>query len=113
MTEVFGRNPMDWHRLECTLGRFRLVGTTVKAAERLPRHLVADEKPTTMAGEKVDLAATAGSGCCLGLALAETAGNDELEAAYGVFQDEARRLDPGVRQRARTWPFEPGCSQPS
>jgi hypothetical protein len=88
---------MYWHRLECSLGRFSLVGTTVKAAERLPRHLVADEKHTTMAGEKVYLAATAGGGCCLGMALAESAGNDDLEAAYGAFRDEARRLDPDYR----------------
>jgi hypothetical protein len=81
LTEVFGRDPMYWHRLECSPGRSSLVGTTIQAAEDLPRHLVADEKHTTMAGEKVYLAATAGSGCCLGLALAESAGNDDLEAA--------------------------------
>jgi hypothetical protein len=97
LTEVFGRSPMDWHRPERSLGRDRLVGTTVRAAEGLPRHLAADEKHTTLAGEKVYLAATAGGGCCLGMALAETAGNDDLEAAYGVFRDEARRLDPDYR----------------
>jgi hypothetical protein len=97
LTVVFGRNPTYWHRLECSLGRSSLVGTTVQAAERLPRHLVADEKHTTLAGRKVYLAATAGSGCCLGMALAESAGNDDLEAAYGVFRDEARRLDPEYR----------------
>jgi hypothetical protein len=97
LTEVFGRDPMYWHRLECSLGRFSLVGTTVQAAQGLPRHLVADEKHTTRSGKKVYLAATAGSGCCLGLALAESAGNADLEAAYGVFRDEARRLDPEYR----------------
>lgn len=88
---------MYWYRLECSLGRFSLVGTTIKAAERLPRHLVADEKHTTLRGRKVYLAATAGGGCCLGMAVAESAGNDHLEAAYGVFRDEARRLDPTYR----------------
>jgi hypothetical protein len=88
---------MYWHRLECSLGRFSLVGTTVKAADRLPRHLVADEKHTTRGGKKVYLAATAGGGCCLGMAVAETAGADDLTAAYGVFRDEARRLDPDYR----------------
>ncbi len=88
---------MDWHRLERSLGRFSVVGTTGGAGERLPRHLVADEKHTTSGGEKVYLAATAGSGCCLGLALAKTAGNDDLKVAYGVFRDEARRLDPDYR----------------
>jgi hypothetical protein len=85
---------MYWYRLECSLGRFSLVGTTVTAAERLPRHLVADEKHTTLAGKRAYLAATAGGGCCLGAALAESAGNDDLEAADGVSRDEARHLDP-------------------
>jgi hypothetical protein len=88
---------MYWHRLECSLGRFSLVGTTIQAAERLPRHLVADEKHTTLAGEKVYLAATAGGGCCLGMALAKGAGNVDLEAAYGVFRDEAHHIDPEYR----------------
>ena len=86
-----------WYRLECSLGRSSLVGTTVQAADRLPRHLVADEKHTTLAdpkARKVYLAATAGGGCCLGMALAETADADELTRAYGVFRDEARRRAP-------------------
>src|SRR4051794_38333137 len=81
LTEVFGRSPLDWHRLERSLGRFSLVGTTVTAAARLPRHLVDDEEHTTWAGKKVYLAATAGDGCCLGMALAKTVGNDDLTAA--------------------------------
>ena len=93
---------MYWYRLECSLGRSSLVGTTVQAAERLPRHLVADEKHTTLVerkkeARKVYLAATAGGGCCLGLALAEAADADDLTSAYGVFRDEARCLDPGYR----------------
>ena len=91
---------MYWYRLERSLGRFSLVGTTVQAPERLPRHLVADEKHTTLTdGEvrKVYLATTAGGGCCLGMALAETAGADDLTKAYGVFRDEARCLDPAYR----------------
>jgi hypothetical protein len=90
---------MYWHRLECTLGRSSLVGTTVLAADRLPRHLAADEKHTTLGGKKVYLATTTGGGCCLGLAVARTAGNDDLTRAYGVFRDEARRLDPKYRPR--------------
>ena len=88
---------MYWYRLERSLGRNSLVGTTASSAARLPRHLAADEKHTTLAGEKVYLAATAGGGCCLGMALAKAAGNVELTEAYGVFRDEARRLDPEYR----------------
>ena len=46
---------------------------------------------------KIYPAATAGGGCCLGMAPAETAGADDLTAAYGVFRDEARCLDPEYR----------------
>ena len=53
---------MYWYRLERSLGRSSLVGTTVAAAECLPRQLAADEKHTTLAGEKIYLAATAGGG---------------------------------------------------
>jgi hypothetical protein len=88
---------MHWHRLERSLGRSSLVGTTVQRAESLPRHLVADEKHTTQDGRKVYLAATAGGGCCLGMALAESAGADDLTEAYGVFREEAHRLDPEYR----------------
>src|SRR4051794_41374868 len=91
---------MYWDRRERSLGRFRLVGTTVPAAERLPRHLVADEKHTTLiekTARKVYLAATAGGGCCLGMAPAETAGADDLTRPDGVFRDEARCLDPEYR----------------
>ena len=88
---------MYWHRLERSLGRSSVVGTTVTTAGRLPRHLVVDEKHTTAAGKKVYLAATAGGGCCLGMALAETAGADDLTAAYGVFRDEVWHLDPEYR----------------
>jgi hypothetical protein len=88
---------MYWHRLERSLGRFSLVGTTVRAGDCLPRHLVADEKHTTLGSQKVYLAATAGGECCLGMALAQTAGADDLTKAYGVFRDEAQRLEPGYR----------------
>ena len=81
LTELYGRSPMYWYRLERSLGRFSVVGTTVQAADHLPRHLVADEKHTTLIQKKtrkVYLATTVGGGCCLGMALAETAGADDL-----------------------------------
>ena len=74
LTELYGRSPMYWYRLERSLGRFSVVGTTVQAADHLPRHLVADEKHTTLIQKKtrkVYLATTVGGGCCLGIALAE------------------------------------------
>ena len=76
---------MCWHRLERAPGRFSLVGTTVKDPERLPPHLVADEKHTTLAGTKIDLVGHAGGGCCLGLAWAEKADQDDLTMLTACF----------------------------
>jgi hypothetical protein len=93
LARVFGHDPMYYYRLECGLGRFSIAGTTVRQAE-LPEHLLADEHHQTRDGQKVYIATTVGSGCLLGVEPAETAGADDLEAAYAVFKDEARDLDP-------------------
>jgi hypothetical protein len=60
---VFGRDAMYWYRLEQGLGRFSLVGTTVKHPERLPKDLVADEKQSWLQGERVYIATTAAHDC--------------------------------------------------
>ena len=84
---------MYWYRLECGLGRFSVVGTTVRQAE-LPEHLLADEHHQTLDGQKVYIATTVGGGCVLGAEPAATAGTDDLKAAYAVFKDEARDVAP-------------------
>jgi hypothetical protein len=91
LARVFGNDPMFWYRLECGLGRFSIVGTTVRHAG-LPEHLLADEHHQPLDGEKTYIATTVGAGCCLGAEPATTAGADDLKAAYGVFKDEARDL---------------------
>lgn len=93
LAHVFGRDPMYWYRLECSLGRNSIVGTTVRQTE-VPRHLLADEHHQKCRGEKVYLPATVGAGCYLGVEVAETAGTEDLAAAYRVFQDEARDVEP-------------------
>jgi hypothetical protein len=93
LTYVFGRNPMYWFRLESSLGRNSIVGTTVRQAS-LPEHLLADEHHQTRKGEKVFVATTVGGGCILGAEMAEVAGTEELGAAYGVFRAEARNVTP-------------------
>src|SRR5437868_1431071 len=87
LARVFGRDPMFYYRLECALGRASIVGTTVKV--EVPEHLAADEHHQTRDGQKVYIATTVGGGCCLGAEPAEAAGTKELEAAYGVFREEA------------------------
>lgn len=89
LARVFGRGPMYWYRLEVGLGRNRIVGPTLRRAE-LPEHLLADEHHQTRDGRKNYIATTVGEGCCLGAALAPTAGAEDLTAAYGVFKEEAQ-----------------------
>jgi len=93
LAEVFGRDATYWYRLELGLGRNSIVGTTVRSAA-LPEHLLADEHHQPREGEKNYIATTVGGGCCLGAAVAETAGTEELQAAYGVFREEARNVEP-------------------
>ena len=91
--QVYGRDPMFWYRLECQLGHFSIVGTTVRKA-KLPQHLVADEHHQSCDGQKIYIAITVTEGCCWGAEPAKTAGTDDLKAAYGVFQQEARDVVP-------------------
>jgi len=93
LAHVFGRDAMYWYRMETGLGRNSIVGTTVRRAA-LPEHLLADEHHQTRNGEKNYIATTVGKGVVLGAAVAETAGTDDLTAAYAVFRDEARNVQP-------------------
>lgn len=94
LTAVFGRNPMYWYRMECSLGRNSVVGTTVKDPNLLPKHLLADEKHSWVKGVKCYIATTVGAGCVLGASVAEDAGEQALTKAYGVFKEEAQCLKP-------------------
>ena len=50
---VFGKDPMYWYRAISALGRFSLLGTTVKEELSIPDHLVADEKHSWLSGKRV------------------------------------------------------------
>lgn len=93
LARVFGRNVMYWYRLEVSLGRNSIVGTTVRQAA-LPVHLLADEHHQTCDGDKVYVATTIGEGCCLGAALSPGADEVNLTAAYAVFKKEALDVEP-------------------
>jgi hypothetical protein len=93
LAHVFGADPMYWYRLECGLGRFSIVGTTVRRAD-VPAHLLADEHHQPLDGQKVYIATTVGDGCCLGAEPGRAAGTDDLKAAYAVFKEEARDVAP-------------------
>jgi hypothetical protein len=91
---VFGRDAMYWSRIITAFGRPSLLGTTIKAPEKLPADLVVDEKHTWLNGEKVYLATTAAQGCLLGVSVAPSASAEDLTVAYGEFAREAQRIDP-------------------
>jgi hypothetical protein len=93
LSYVFGRDAMFWYRAWLAFGRPALVGTTVKAAARLPSHLAADEKFTWLQGEEVYVPVTVGAQCVLGVSLVTTADGAQLTAAYGEFADEAHQLE--------------------
>lgn len=94
LTYVFGRDDMYWQRLVTQLGRYDLVGTTVKDPDRLPEHLLADEKFTAMNGTPLFVATTVGDDVILGAATSASAQADDLTIAYGEFKQEATRLHP-------------------
>jgi hypothetical protein len=113
LTYVFGRSDRYWYRVVEHLGRFDLVGTTVKAPDRLPEHLLADEKFTALNGQEVYVATTVGNDVVLGATVTLTMQTDDLEAAYGEFKREAWHLNPdytpqtvnldGWRQTKEAW----------
>jgi hypothetical protein len=91
---AFGRNHMFWYRASAAVGRFSVVGTTVKSPADMPGHLVADEKHTWLRGEKAYVATTAGAGCVVGAEVSTSASATALTQSYGVFANEARDVDP-------------------
>ena len=90
----FGQDAMFWYRAYVSVGRNSIVGTTVKAADKLPQDVVADEKHSRLQGEKVYISTTVASECILGADLAENAGSKALTEAYQTFKTESRQLDP-------------------
>ena len=94
LSYAFGKDPMYWYRIEQSIGRNSIVGTTIRNAEDIPEHLGADEKHTRILGEKVYVATTVGNECILGASIAKDAGEHSLQDAYHVFKGEARCLNP-------------------
>jgi hypothetical protein len=88
----FGRNPMYWYRAYVSLGRLSLVGTTIKDPDRLPAHVLADEKHSRRRGNKTYIPTTVAQECILGAQVVESAGEEDLKKGYQVFRDEAQAL---------------------
>ncbi len=94
LTYVFGKNSMFWYRQWRAMGRPSIVGSTVKSRDKLPKHLVADEKHTKLNGEPVFVPTTAAQECILGASVVSSTSTDDLEKGYGDFAKEAKQLDP-------------------
>ena len=102
LARLGGRSPMFWYRIYASLGRFSLVGTTVKQKENLPSHLLADEKHTRWLRRKAYVTTTVAQNCFLGAAVVGGAGQEELAQGYKVFREEAHRVDPDYSPRTVT-----------
>lgn len=93
IVHLYGRNLSFWYRLETSLGRNSIVGTTVKTA-KIPVNLLADEHHEKINGEKTYLATTVAEGVILGAEVSPTASKEDLQKAYGVFKAEALEMEP-------------------
>ena len=93
LVRLFGRNVSFWYRLEISIGRNSIVGTTVKTVP-VPQHLLADEKHEKCCGEKMYIATTVAEGVFLGAEVSPTASKEDLQHAYGVFKAEAEAVEP-------------------
>lgn len=100
LSYIFGKNDMFWYRMEKSLGRNSVVGTTIKDPSLIPEHLAADEKHSRLKGDKVYVPTTVGAQCILGVSVSEEAGEKCLEKAYGKFKDEALDLNPGYQPKS-------------
>ena len=94
LADIFGRDPVFWHRTSTAMGRPSIVGSTIKSKDKLPPHIVADEKHTRLKGEKVYVPTTVADGCILGASVVSSPSANDLEAGYGDFAAEARELEP-------------------
>jgi len=94
LSYVFGRDDDYWYRMVSHLGSYSIVQTTVKDVDHLPEHLLADEKHVHYNGEKAYIATTVAEDCVLGASISLSADAEGLTEAYGIFQEEARALDP-------------------
>ena len=94
LTYVFGRDDSYWERLSRSFGCYSMVETTLKDPQKLPEHVLADEKHVHFNGQTAYIATTAAQDCVLGASLALNADEPALTEAYGYFKQEAQSLAP-------------------
>lgn len=94
LSYVFGKNDSYWYRLSSHFGRYDIVQTTIKDADKLPEDLLSDEKHVHFNGEKAYIATTVAKDCVLGASISLTADTKGLTEVYGHFRQEAVHLKP-------------------
>lgn len=100
LSQMFGKDAMYWYRMEQSLGRNSIIGTTIKNPNLLPEHLAADEKHSRLTGKKVYIATTVGENCILGASVSEDAGENGLKKGYGIFKEEALDVNPDYQPKS-------------
>lgn len=96
----FGGDEAKWYRRFNHLGRFSIVGTTIKAPALLPAHLSSDEKITFCSGREVYGCVTSAGECILGADLSLSEDEKGLGEGYAAFKQEALDLQPGYSPRS-------------
>jgi hypothetical protein len=99
LARVFDKDVMTVYRLKTSVGRYNIVGTTVKSESLIPEDLVADEKHCSISGEKVYIATTVSKDCFLGVSISTSAGEEELTEAYKQFKNEAQEVKPDYQPK--------------
>ena len=94
LSQVFEKDGMTIERLKTHIGRYSLVGTTVKDADSIPKDVAADEKHAWISGEKVYIATTVAEGCYLGASISPSADEEDLTTSYDQFKQEAQQVQP-------------------
>lgn len=93
LTRLYGRNDMFWYRIENSIGRNSIVGTTIRRKEKLPKHLLADEKFSKEKRKRIYIAMTSSDDCVLGASITDKADQEALEQSYGIFKKEILNID--------------------
>lgn len=94
VSQILGKNDSYWERIECSIGRKSIVGTSVYNTNNLPKNYVADEKISFWNNQEVYIGMTSSEECVLGLSVSKTSDEAGLKEAYGVFKAEALQIRP-------------------
>ncbi len=94
LAHAFENDVMSMYRLTTRMGRYTMVGTTVKQPDKLPKDVGADETHTAISGQTVSCATTVAEQCVLGASLSVGAGEEELTDASRQFQQDAQPIQP-------------------